>query len=226
MGARESAAPVGPPDDHVSAGVRSGFDPAAKRALDVLIAVSACAVLAIPAVIVAALVKLTSRGPVLFAHQRVGRDGRVFEVYKFRSMRQGADVEVLDDPAIHATYLEHDFKLPPDDPRITRFGRLIRRSSFDEVPQLVNVLRGEMSIVGVRPVIPEELAARPFYDQELYRTMRPGITGLWQVEGRSSVQGIDRLLLDRQYLECWSLWGDLGILARTPKALLRVNHAH
>jgi exopolysaccharide production protein ExoY len=198
----------------------------AKRGVDLVLAGTACIVLAIPAVIVAAMVKLTSRGPLLFAHARVGRGGRMFEVYKFRSMREGTHAEVLDDPITRATYLDNGFKLPPDDPRITWFGRVLRRTSFDEVPQLINVLRGEMSLVGVRPVLSEELAIRSSDDQALYWTMRPGMTGLWQVEGRSTVQDIDRLLLDRRYLEEWSFWGDVRILARTPRALLRVSHAH
>lgn len=205
---------------------RRGGELVAQRTLDLVIAMVACVLLVIPALIVAVVVKLTSRGPVLFAHPRVGRGGRTFDVYKFRSMRQGTDAEVLDDPVTRATYLDNGFKLPPDDPRITRVGRVLRRTSFDEVPQLINVLRGEMSLVGVRPVLPDELAIRSLYDQALYCSMRPGMTGLWQVEGRSTVLDIDRLLLDRRYLEQWSFWGDLRILARTPRALLRISHAH
>jgi lipopolysaccharide/colanic/teichoic acid biosynthesis glycosyltransferase len=211
----------GPTVPHVGRG-----ELAAQRAVDLVIATAACLVLAIPALIVAVVVKLTSSGPVLFAHRRVGRDGRTFEVYKFRSMRNGTDAEVLADPATHTAYLLNGFKLPADDPRITSVGRVLRRTSFDEVPQLVNVLRGDMSLVGVRPVLPEELAVRPSYDQALYRRLRPGMTGLWQVEGRSTVLDVDRLLLDRRYLEQWSFWGDLRILARTPRALLRISHAH
>jgi lipopolysaccharide/colanic/teichoic acid biosynthesis glycosyltransferase len=205
---------------------RSSGELAAQRALDLAVAAVACLILAVPALIVAVVVKSTSRGPVLFTHPRVGRGGRSFEVYKFRSMRDGTDAEVLDDPATRASYLDNGFKLPPDDPRITRVGRVLRRTSFDEVPQLINVLRGDMSLVGVRPVLAEELELRPVYDRELYSTMRPGMTGLWQVEGRSTVQHIDRVLMDRRYLERWSVWGDVCILARTPRALLRVSHAH
>jgi len=198
---------------------------AAQRAIDLVVGVVACAVFALPAVVIAVLVKLTSRGPVVFHHGRVGRGGEVFDVYKFRSMREGTEVDVVHDPALWASYVDHGFKLAPDDPHITRFGRMLRRTSLDELPQLVNVLRGEMSLVGVRPLLAEELALRSPYDQALYRTLRPGMTGLWQTEGRSTVHDVDRLLLDRRYLEQWSPWGDLVILARTPRALVRAGHA-
>jgi lipopolysaccharide/colanic/teichoic acid biosynthesis glycosyltransferase len=163
---------------------------------------------------------------VIFKQARVGRNGELFEVYKFRTMRNGTHREVLDDAAARKAYRDNDFKLRPDDPRITAIGRLLRKTSLDELPQLVNVLRGNMSIVGVRPLLEEEVALRPDYDQQLYRTMRPGMTGLWQVEGRSTVQKEDRLHLDRRYIEDWSVLGDIKILARTPYALLRIHHAH
>ncbi len=172
------------------------------------------------------MVKATSRGPVLFNQQRVGRNGELFTVYKFRSMRDGTHHEVLGDAVARQAYHDNDFKLPPDDPRITTIGRLLRKTSLDELPQLVNVLMGDMSIVGIRPLLADELALRPEYDQQLYRTMRPGMTGLWQVEGRSTVQKTDRLHLDRRYVEEWSVWGDVKIAVRTPLALLRIHHAH
>jgi lipopolysaccharide/colanic/teichoic acid biosynthesis glycosyltransferase len=172
------------------------------------------------------MVKATSRGPALFVQERVGRHGEVFRLVKFRTMRVGTHLEVREDPAVLAGYLANDFKLPPDDPRITRVGRWLRRTSLDEVPQLINVLRGEMSIVGVRPLVPEELALRSEYDQALYRSFRPGMTGLWQVEGRSTVQKEDRQHLDRRYLETWSLWNDAIIMLRTPGAVFRISHAH
>ena len=197
-----------------------------QRAFDVTLAALGCLLFAIPVVVLALGVKLTSRGPVLFVQRRDGHGGDPFDVYKFRTMRDGTHREVLDDEAARQAYHDNDFKLPPDDPRITAIGRLLRKTSLDELPQLVNVLRGEMSIVGVRPLLAEEVAMRPAYDQALYRTKRPGMTGLWQVEGRSTVQKIDRLHLDRRYLEEWSVWGDVKIAARTPFAVLRISHAH
>lgn len=194
----------------------------ARRLFDIALAAIALVVFAVPCVVIAIVVKLTSRGPVFYVQQRVGRRGDLIGVLKFRSMLDGTHAEVRNDPA----YIDNDFKLSPDDPRITRVGRVLRSTSLDELPQLFNVLRGQMSVVGVRPLLEEELALRSKYDQDLYRMFRPGITGLWQVEGRSSVCKAERVELDRQYLENWSLWGDIKIAARTPLALLRTCDAH
>ena len=197
-----------------------------QRILDVAVASVTLVFAFVPWLVIAAAVKITSPGPVLFRQQRVGLDGSLFEVRKFRTMRHGTHDEVLRDEEQRQQYRDNDFKLHPDDPRITSVGRLLRKSSLDELPQLLNVLAGEMSIVGVRPLLEEELALRPEYDQLLYRRRRPGMTGLWQVEGRSTVQKTDRLHLDRYYLEDASLTQDLKIIARTPLAVLRLSHAH
>jgi lipopolysaccharide/colanic/teichoic acid biosynthesis glycosyltransferase len=199
---------------------------AVKRAIDVAIGTVGL-VLAAPLLLaLSMLIALTSRGPVLYRQQRIGRDGRAFALVKFRTMRHGTHDEVLSDPALRAAYEANGWKLPPDDPRITRLGRWLRRTSLDELPQLWNVVVGHMSLVGIRPLLADELARRPESDQQLYRTMRPGMTGLWQVEGRSSLDDVDRLALDRAYVEHWSLRRDLVLLARTPAALLRLSHAH
>ncbi len=180
----------------------------------------------VPALCIALLVKLTSRGPVFFVQERVGQGGELFRVYKFRTMRDGTHAAVLADEQLRAQYVQNGFKLPPDDPRITPVGRFLRKTSLDEMPQLLNVLRGEMSMVGIRPLLEGELALRPPYDQALYRMMRPGLTGLWQVMGRSTIGTTDRLELDRSYVENWSVVGDLKILFRTPIAILRTHQAH
>jgi exopolysaccharide production protein ExoY len=197
-----------------------------QRVFDVIVAIVAVIILLIPGLLIAALVKLTSRGPVFFTQARVGRGGELFTVYKFRTMEDGTHGALLSDAAAAAAYRDNDFKLPPNDPRITRLGRFLRKTSLDEVPQLLNVLKGEMSIVGVRPLLADELAIRPSLDQALYRGMRPGMTGLWQVRGRSTVGKTDRLELDRTYLQNWSVWGDVKIAAKTPFALLKIGHAH
>ena len=199
---------------------------AIQRLLDVCISIAVMTLGLLPGLVIAGVVKATSSGPAFFLQERVGRNGEIFRVVKFRTMRDGTHLEIRSDAESLAEYQANDFKLSPDDPRITGIGRWLRRTSVDELPQLINVLRGEMSIVGVRPVLSEELALRPRHDQDLYRSLRPGMTGLWQVEGRSSVQREDRLHLDRRYLETWSLWGDAKILLRTPAALLRISHAH
>jgi exopolysaccharide production protein ExoY len=212
--------------DRPSVGDRSRAELALQRLLDICISISVILVGLLPGLAIAAVVKATSTGPAFFLQERVGRNREIFRVVKFRTMKDGTHLEVRNDPALLAEYQANDFKLSPDDPRITTIGRWLRRTSLDELPQLINVLRGEMSIVGVRPVLLEELALRPGYDQDLYSSRRPGMTGLWQVEGRSSVQREDRLHLDRRYLETWSVWGDAKILLRTPAALLRMSHAH
>lgn len=198
----------------------------AQRLFDLVTALVGVVVFLVPALLIAVVVKCTNSGPVLFTQRRVGRGGREFTVYKFRTMRQGTHQEILADERARQAYRDNDFKLPPDDPRITGIGRLLRKTSLDELPQLINVIQGKMSIVGVRPLLAEEVAIRPAYDQALYRCMRPGMTGLWQVEGRSTVRSTDRLQLDRTYLENWSVWGDIKIAIRTPFALLRIGHAH
>ena len=183
-------------------------------------------VFAVPALLIAVVVRFASSGPVLFRQQRVGRNGELFSVLKFRSMRDGTHAEVVNCEIAKQAYRDNDFKLPPDDPRITLIGKILRKTSLDELPQLFNVIRGDMSIVGVRPLLAEEIALRPVRDRQLYGLMRPGMTGLWQVEGRSTVGKTERVALDRRYLEEWSLWTDVKIALRTPFALLRIHHAH
>ena len=187
---------------------------AVKNALDRASAAAILIVLAGPMLVVGVLVKLSSPGPVLVRQVRVGRFGRPFTFYKFRSMREDAE-EIRDELEWENN---HDtpmiFKIRRD-PRITRFGAFIRRTSLDELPNLFNVLRGEMSLVGPRPPLPREVAHyEPRHMQRLAAT--PGVTGLWQVRGRSEL-GFDEMVnLDLEYIERWSLWLDLAILARTP----------
>lgn len=182
--------------------------------------------------LVAVLIKLDSPGPVLFRQIRIGKDGRPFALYKFRTMRNGCDSQVHRD---HVTKLiqgelgeddrgpDGSFKLE-DDSRITKVGRVVRRTSVDELPQLLNVLKGEMSLIGPRPPLP--------YEAELYtpRDMRrlevlPGMTGLWQVSGRARLTYEESIDLDIAYVDCWSLVMDAHILLRTFSAVLEEDGA-
>jgi lipopolysaccharide/colanic/teichoic acid biosynthesis glycosyltransferase len=182
--------------------------------------------LALPAMgLLALAVKLTSRGPVLFRHERVGRHGELFKVLKFRTMTPGTHESIWSDVTRVEEFAASGFKLADRDPAITKVGRLLRRTSLDELPQLFNVLGGSMSLVGVRPLVVPELMMRPEVDQILYTSMKPGITGLWQINGRSIVDIATRVELDRRYVYDWSNANDLRILAKTPVALLRVHHA-
>lgn len=167
--------------------------------------------------LIAIAIKVDSPGPVFFTQERVGKDHRRFKIYKFRSMRVGAEKE-LEGLKEANECNEIIFKMR-DDPRMTRVGRFLRRTSIDELPQLINVLRGEMSLVGPRPPIPDEVALyQPWHLKRL--AVPPGITGLWQVSGRSELTFDEMVLLDLYYIEHWSPWSDLAILLRTiPKAL-------
>jgi lipopolysaccharide/colanic/teichoic acid biosynthesis glycosyltransferase len=185
-----------------------------KGMLDRLSAAAVLIILAAPMLVIAVLVKLSSPGPVFVRQVRVGRFGRPFTFYKFRSMREDAEQvrDELEGDNNHETPMI--FKIRRD-PRITRFGRFIRRTSLDELPNLFNVLKGEMSLVGPRPPLPREVAHyEPRHMQRLAAT--PGITGLWQVRGRSELGFDEMVSLDIDYIERWSLWLDLTILLQTP----------
>lgn len=172
----------------------------------------------------AAAVKLTSKGPVFYRQRRIGLDGEAFGMLKFRSMRTGADAELADLIAAQGTSDTPLFKVK-NDPRITKVGAFLRRYSIDELPQLFNVLYGDMSVVGPRPQVAAEVE---LYDDRAFRrlTVRPGMTGLWQVSGRSDLSWEDSIRLDTYYVENWSLTGDLIILWRTLRAVLGSQGAY
>ncbi|WP_435372095.1 sugar transferase [Sinorhizobium meliloti] len=195
-----------------------------KRALDIAVA-STALVLALPLMIVAALlIKITSGGPVLFAHRRVGFNGKPFDCYKLRTMVEGAE-QILQEHLARDPRATEEWRQTQklkNDPRITLLGQLLRKSSFDELPQLVNVLRGEMSCVGPRPIVADELPRYGSMAGEYLRT-RPGLTGLWQISGRNDVDYAHRVGLDAQYVRNWSLWNDLVILAWTVVTVMRFD---
>ncbi len=189
----------------------------AKRALDVLGAAVALA-LSLPLLVGAALaIKLGSSGPVLFSQERVGRAGRRFNLLKLRTMV--VDAETRLDEVSHLNEAHGPYFKVANDPRITRVGKLLRRFSIDELPQLINVLRGEMSLVGPRPALPSEVDQFPEWFQRRVR-VTPGLTGLWQVSGRFMVPMHEAARLDVFYADHWSLGLDLKILARTPAVVL------
>jgi len=191
---------------------------AVKRALDVVSALMGLTLLSPVLVAIGAAVKLTSRGPALFRQERVGFRGRRFRMYKFRTMV--ADAEAMRERVAHLNTLDGPVFKAIDDPRVTRLGRLLRWTSADELPQLWNVLRGEMSLVGPRP-LPVHEAGQLKGAQRRRLAMRPGLTGLWQVSGRSMVAFEEWMELDLAYVDRWSLALDLGILLRTVPAVLR-----
>lgn len=210
--------------DGVPMPVRSEFS-RVKRALDVCGACVAL-VLASPVLfIVAVAVRIDSRGPAFFSHDRLGLYGRRFRMLKFRTMRVGAEEEKVRLSHLNRTDDSRLFKIPAD-PRITRIGKLLRRWSVDELPQLFNILRGEMSFVGPRPFFEEDLAR--YEDRHFARLMvKPGLTGLWQVTGRSDIVDFEEVVrLDRRYIESWSLALDARILLRTIPAVMQRRGAY
>lgn len=181
-----------------------------------LVVASLLVLICLPLFLLFALLISRDGGPVLFRHRRVGRNGRPFDCLKFRTMvpdaQQILERHLAESPAAAAEW-EQNFKLR-NDPRITPIGRFLRSTSLDEVPQLLNVLRGEMSLVGPRPVTQQELS---YYGRDVmfYLETRPGITGLWQVSGRSDTSYEQRVMFDTWYAKNWSLWQDIAILAKT-----------
>jgi len=199
------------------------FQAAAKRACDMLVAGLGLLVLAPPLIAVALAIKLSSPGPVIFRQERIGLRGRPFTLLKFRTMTAGADL-LLDGLRDRNEADGPLFKLR-DDPRVTRVGRILRRYSIDELPQLVNVLKGEMSLVGPRPPLASEVAL--YEEWQLDRLeVRPGITGLWQVSGRSELSFEDYVRLDLFYVENWSIAYDLFILSKTIPLLVSGRGAY
>jgi exopolysaccharide biosynthesis polyprenyl glycosylphosphotransferase len=205
-----------------------------KRASDIFISAVALIVLSPVLFLIALLVKFDSRGAVLFKQERVGMDGRIFLCYKFRTMKAGAGEEIHREAyrknikgATEANAGNDEnpiFGKVKNDPRITRIGKFLRRTSLDELPQFINVLKGDMSVVGVRPPIPYEVED---YDVRHRKRldMKPGITGLWQVSGRNRLAFEEMVRIDLYYIENWSLWLDLKIILLTLPAILRGDGA-
>jgi len=200
-----------------------GWNLAMKRAIDVVVASLGLVLFSPLMLIVAFLIKLFSPGPVLFAQKRLGRDGRPFTIYKFRSMRPGAEKEQEELAQLNRA-MSPIFKMR-DDPRFTRLGRFLRRMSIDELPQLYNVLRGDMSLVGPRPPTVSEYARYEDWHRRRLEAY-PGMTGLWQVSGRSDLSFEEMVLLDIYYIENWSLGLDFRILLRTIPAVILGNGAY
>ena len=192
-----------------------------KRICDIVFGV----LLALPglpiALLIAIAIKIESTGPVFFVHERIGRGGRRFGLWKFRSMVTDADVKLDDYLNAHAdlrTEWARTHKLK-DDPRVTKVGRWLRRASLDELPQILSVLLGEMSMVGPRPIVAEEIE-KYGDDFPLYLAVRPGLTGLWQVSGRTDTSYRQRISLDVAYIREWRLATDLKILLRTVRVVI------
>lgn len=206
------------PRDELNAGI--------KRIVDIGVASMALVACAPLMLLVALLIKTFDRGPVFFRQVRLGVGGSPFVLWKFRSMRVDAEQLLARDPTLYARYVAGNFKLPEwEDPRVSRLGAFLRRTSLDELPQLYNIIRGDMTLVGPRPIVPEELAMYAPYDAVLV-AVKPGLTGQWQVSGRSHVSYPERAHMDLDYVAGHSVWSDLAIIARTLPSVVRRRGAH
>lgn len=190
-----------------------------KRTLDIICALLMIAVFLVPGLLIAALIRFTSPYPIFYSEERIGRNGVPFRIWKFRSMRPHAPAQKATAAPAEGVVLQWRIDKRKHDPRITGIGRFLRRWSLDEVPQVFNVLRGEMSLIGPRPIVKAETY---FYKHLLgfYLAATPGLSGLWQVSGRSDLDYIERAKLDASYVRNWSLTADFQILLRTIPAVL------
>jgi lipopolysaccharide/colanic/teichoic acid biosynthesis glycosyltransferase len=197
-----------------------------KRVLDIVVSLTLLLLTAPLSLCIAILVKATSPGPVLFKHRRLGKDGQLFWCFKFRTMRADAEERLRQDPRLVKEF-EECFKIKGD-PRITPIGALLRKTSLDELPQLIQVLRGEMSLVGPRPIVEPELAKYTIHGEihgEKLLSVRPGLSGVWQICGRSEVAYPERVVMDMYYIEYRCLLLDLQLMLLTPLAVLRGHGA-
>jgi exopolysaccharide biosynthesis polyprenyl glycosylphosphotransferase len=201
----------------------SGTHFAIKRIVDVLFCCGVFIIGSIPLALIALLIKLDSRGPVFYKQTRVGYKGNLFQLYKFRTMVQDAE-KLLDSIRSQNERAGSVFKMR-NDPRVTRVGRWLRRFSLDEVPQFINVIKGEMSVIGPRPPLPKEVAEYPPIAKKRLNVL-PGLTGLWQVNGRADLDFDQMVVLDLYYIEHWSLGLDMTIILKTPYAMLSARGAY
>jgi len=191
-----------------------------KSLLDILLAILLFPIFIVFHIIISILIRFESNGAVIFKQRRIGKNGKIFICYKYRTMYENGDKILKEYLKKHPEEVEyykkyHKYK---KDPRITKIGKFLRVTSLDELPQIINVLKGEMSFVGPRPYLPEEIK-KIGDDKEIIFSVKPGITGLWQVSGRNNLTFKNRIELDKQYVKNWSLWKDFVILIKTVKVV-------
>ncbi|MEO0074947.1 MAG: exopolysaccharide biosynthesis polyprenyl glycosylphosphotransferase, partial [candidate division WOR-3 bacterium] len=198
-----------------------------KRVFDLLIAFLMILICIPLFIIISILIKLSSSGPIFHIQQRVGKDNKLFRCYKFRTMYLDAQrrLEKLFEQNPHTKVEWERYLKITNDPRVTKIGKFLRRSSLDELPQLFNVIKGEMSLVGPRPYLPNEVENRR-KEISLITKVRPGITGLWQVSGRSQLTFEERMRLDEYYVKNWTIWLDAVIMIKTIKVLFNSQGAY
>ena len=193
-----------------------------KRAIDIIGAISGLLLLSPVIVIVACAIKFTSKGPIFFSQKRVGKNGELFDMYKFRSMVVNA--EELKEKLAHQNEMSGPMFKMKDDPRVTKVGKFIRKTSLDELPQLLNVLKGDMSLVGPRPSLPKEVAQ---FEKWMYKrlSVKPGLTCFWQVSGRNNIDFEDWMKLDIKYVDERNIWIDIKLIFKTVLVLFGDKNA-
>jgi Undecaprenyl-phosphate galactose phosphotransferase WbaP len=205
----------------------SDLDQAIKRVIDLCLVLIALPILTILFLFLAVLIRANSPGPIFYTQKRIGKDGKEFTIWKFRTMVVNAEQELNDYLQNHASLQVEwkDNQKIKNDPRVTAVGKILRRYSLDELPQIINIFLDEMSLVGPRPIVQEEI---PFYgnNYHLYTKVKPGLTGLWQVSGRNDLTYDERVNLDEYYVRNWSVWMDIYIIATTINAVLTGRGAY
>ena len=202
------------------------FERGASRLIDIILAITFIIILLPIMLIIFLLIKLDSRGPVLFKQQRIGKDGEAFLILKFRTMIINSEQKLKENPVLYRKYIENSYKLDPsEDPRITKLGEFLRKTSLDEIPQFLNVLIGDMSIVGPRPVLLDELKEYG-NKREIFLSVKPGITGYWQVSGRSNIGYPERVNLELYYIERKNILFDISIIGKTFISVLKKKGAY
>lgn len=190
-----------------------------KRIMDLVGSILGLIVLSPIFLVLAVIVKIDSPGPVFFAHKRLGHNGKLIKVYKFRTMVINAEELLKSLPQEQKEEFAKNFKLE-NDPRITKVGNFLRKSSLDELPQLLNILKGDLSIVGPRPIVEKEIKNYGIYSEKLL-TVKPGLTGNWQANGRSDTTYEERVEMDMQYIDSRSIWLDIKIIFKTFSAVIK-----
>jgi len=190
-----------------------------KRCFDLIASITAIVVFSPLFLIIAIIVKLDSKGSVFFVHERLGKDGKKIKVYKFRTMVTYAQQILNDMPDIMKKEFEENFKFE-NDPRVTKLGKFLRQSSLDELPQLINIIKGDMSVVGPRPIVVKEIKKYGEYREKLL-TIKPGLTGNWQVSGRSDTTYEERVKFDMDYIDARSFRNDMEIILKTVGVVLK-----
>lgn len=212
----------------VKIGLNSKFNQILKTMIDYTMAILLLPILIILIIIFAILIKFDSKGSVFFTQERVGKDGKKFKIYKFRTMYEDAEKRLQDILSKDENMKKEweTYRKLKNDPRITKIGKFLRKTSLDELPQMINVLKGEMSIVGPRPAFEEELKNLYKEYAKLYMMVKPGITGFWQVSGRSEASFYERVLMEAFYTLNWSLWLDFYIILKTFKVVFKKEGAY